>query len=57
MAGNRDRALAMAEAGQALVAGMFDPQANAQKLFDLFKSKLGVMAPGNDHGGAPEAGR
>ncbi|GAB6037050.1 glycosyltransferase family 4 protein [Fundidesulfovibrio butyratiphilus] len=41
MASDRARAIAMAERGKALVMEMFDPEANAAKLFDLFMSQIG----------------
>ena len=36
----------MARAGQELVVGMFDPETNARKLFDLFLSQLTAQVPG-----------
>jgi len=44
MASDRDRAVAMAEAGRDAVRTMFDPEANTKKLFDLFKSHLGTAS-------------
>lgn len=40
MTTDRDRAMAMAEEGRALVTAMFDPETNARKLFTLFQSQL-----------------
>jgi len=40
MTADRARAIAMAEEGRTLVTAMFDPDTNAQKLFNLFKSQL-----------------
>ena len=40
MASNRDRALAMAAKGRELVRTMFDPEANAIKLFEVFSRHL-----------------
>lgn len=40
MASDRDRAVAMAEAGHRLVREMFDPEANAVRLFELFRAHL-----------------
>lgn len=48
MTGDRTRAVDMARAGQELVVGMFDPETNARKLFDLFLGQLTVQ----DHGSA-----
>ncbi len=46
MAADRERAVAMAAAGRELVKEMFDPQANARKLFELFRDHLPV--PGQE---------
>jgi colanic acid/amylovoran biosynthesis glycosyltransferase len=41
MAADRDRAVAMAEAGRILVRKMFDPEANTKKLINIFLQEAG----------------
>jgi glycosyltransferase involved in cell wall biosynthesis len=63
MASDRGRALAMAAAGRDRVKAMFDPEANAEKLFEIFKEHLQNPAgPDTDnrpdpHGQPPLEGR